>query len=174
MGVSYTEQDPVRVADNPDCGMTHPFLVTEIQPDLTIAGEGGRMRCETALQLALWTRMEAQPAARFLPGAPEITEILPGSVYECRERVGGHSGKLSEHALGNTFDIMGLRFSNGSEMMIALRNDTGGVEEAFQKAIRYGACLYFTTVLGPGSNAAHDDHMHFDIMTRRNGWRLCE
>ena len=124
--------------------------------------------------LGLACGAQAQPAAAPLPGAPRITAILPGSTYQCRARVGGASDKLSEHALGNAFDVAGLRFSNGEEMLIAPRGDSGGIEEAFQKAIRYGACLYFTTVLGPGSNAAHDDHLHFDGAVRKGGWRLCE
>ncbi|MEO6301119.1 MAG: extensin family protein, partial [Paracoccaceae bacterium] len=32
----------------------------------------------------------------------------------------------------------------------------------------------FSTVLGPGSNTSHDDHLHLDIMARDNGFRLCE
>lgn len=173
LGVDYTELAPVTSPEDPDCGIARPLRIDSIQPGVAIAG-GAQMRCDTARNLALWVRAEAQPAAARLPGTPKITQILPGSTYQCRARVGGSSEKLSEHALGNAFDVAGLRFSNGSELLVAPRGDSGGIEEAFQKAIRYGACLYFTTVLGPGSNAAHDDHLHFDIVARRSGWRLCE
>ena len=173
LGVGYHEVAPVTSPEDADCGIARPVQIDSLQPGVTIAG-GAMMRCDTARRLALWLRAEAQPAAALLPGAPQITEILPGSTYQCRARVGDSSDKLSEHALGNAFDIAGLRFSNGEEMLIAPRGDSGGIEEAFQKAIRYGACLYFTTVLGPGSNAAHDDHLHFDGAVRKGGWRLCE
>lgn len=173
LGVDYTELAPVTSPEDLDCGIARPLRIDSIQPGVAIAG-GAQMRCDTARNLALWVRAEAQPAAARLPGTPKITQILPGSTYQCRARVGGSSEKLSEHALGNAFDVAGLRFSNGSELLVAPRGDCGGIEEAFQKAIRYGACLYFTTVLGPGSNAAHDDHLHFDIVARRSGWRLCE
>ena len=173
LGVGYREVAQVTSPEDADCGIARPVQIDSLQPGVTIAG-GAMMRCDTARRLALWLRAEAQPAAALLPGAPQITEILPGSTYQCRARVGDSSDKLSEHALGNAFDIAGLRFSNGEEMLIAPRGDSGGIEEAFQKAIRYGACLYFTTVLGPGSNAAHDDHLHFDGAVRKGGWRLCE
>ena len=173
LGVGYREVAPVTSPEDADCGIARPVQIDSLQPGVTIAG-GAMMRCDTARRLALWLRAEAQPAVALLPGAPRIAEILPGSTYQCRARVGDSSDKLSEHALGNAFDIAGLRFSNGEEMLIAPRGDSGGIEEAFQKAIRYGACLYFTTVLGPGSNAAHDDHLHFDGAVRKGGWRLCE
>lgn len=173
LGVGYHEAAPVTSPEDADCGIARPVQIDSLQPGVTIAG-GAMMRCDTARRLALWLRAEAQPAAALLPGAPRITAILPGSTYQCRARVGGSSDKLSEHALGNAFDVAGLRFSNGEEMLIAPRGDSGGIEEAFQKALRYGACLYFTTVLGPGSNAAHDDHLHFDGAVRKGGWRLCE
>lgn len=173
LGVSYREVAPLTSPEDADCGIARPIRIASLQPGVNITG-GAVMRCDTARRLALWLRAEAQPAAALLPGAPTITEILPGSTYQCRARVGGASAKLSEHALGNAFDVAGLRFSSGEEMLIAPRTDTGGMDEAFQKAIRYGACLYFTTVLGPGSNAAHGDHLHFDSVVRKNGWRLCE
>jgi len=33
---------------------------------------------------------------------------------------------------------------------------------AFQRALNAAACLYFTTVLSPGSDETHRDHMHLD------------
>ncbi|NHF73667.1 extensin-like domain-containing protein [Paracoccus xiamenensis] len=173
LGVGYREVATVTSSEDADCGIARPVQVDSPQPGVSIAG-GAMMRCDTARRLALWLRNEAQPAAALLPGAPQITALLPGSTYQCRARIGGQSEKLSEHALGNAFDVAGLRFSNDTEMLIAPRGDSGGIEEGFQKAIRYGACLYFTTVLGPGSNAAHDDHLHFDGAARKGGWRLCE
>jgi hypothetical protein len=42
------------------------------------------------------------------------------------------------------------------------------VDARFQRAVRKAACGPFTTVLGPGSDAYHDDHMHFDTKPRRS------
>lgn len=173
LGVSYTQLDPITSPEDRDCGIARPLNITRIQPGISIAG-GATMRCDTARRLALWLRNDAAPALRHLSGAPGIVEILPGSTYQCRARVGGSDDKLSEHALGNAFDVSALRLSDGSELTVSPRDGTGDIHEAVQKAIRYAACLQFTTVLGPGSNAAHDDHLHFDIADRKGGWRLCE
>ncbi|MBC7084727.1 MAG: extensin family protein, partial [Firmicutes bacterium] len=35
------------------------------------------------------------------------------------------------------------------------------------------ACLYFTTVLSPGSDDAHKDHLHLDVIERKSGYRFC-
>ncbi|MFV0409289.1 MAG: extensin family protein [Paracoccus sp. (in: a-proteobacteria)] len=166
LGVSFKEIAPIRAeaGENPACGIARPLRILKAGPDLKIEG-GAVMSCPTALSLALWVRDEAQPAARMLPGAPRITALLPGSTYQCRPRI-GDSG-LSAHGRGTAFDLMGVVLSDESALMIAPRNGIGAVEEGFQKAARHGACLYFTTVLGPGSNASHTNHLHFDTLARR-------
>ena len=173
LGVRYTRLDPLTSPEDRDCGIARPLNVTALQPAVGIVG-GATMRCATARQLALWLRDEAMPAVRHLPGAPAITGIVPGSTYQCRARVGDGGEKLSEHALGNAFDIVALKLADGSELTISPRSETGDMREAVQKAMRHGGCLYFTTVLGPGSNVAHEDHLHFDIASRKDGWRICD
>ena len=44
----------------------------------------------------------------------------------------------------------------------------------FLNDIREGACTYFTTVLGPGSDRYHGDHFHVDVIARRGGYRICK
>jgi hypothetical protein len=39
--------------------------------------------------------------------------------------------------------------------------------------VQAAACDQFTTVLAPGSNVYHYDHMHVDLMRRRDGHRAC-
>ncbi len=43
-------------------------------------------------------------------------------------------------------------------------------------ALRMTACGYFTTVLGPGADAAHEAHFHFDfgIHGATPNYRICE
>lgn len=81
---------------------------------------------------------------------------------------------MSEHALGNAFDVAGFGLSDGSTLAVAPRADRGDMTAAFQNAVQATACLFFTTVLGPGSNAAHDNHLHLDIKARKGGLRLCQ
>ena len=36
------------------------------------------------------------------------------------------------------------------------------------------ACARFSTVLGPGSDAFHNDHIHVDNIERHGGYRICQ
>lgn len=47
-------------------------------------------------------------------------------------------------------------------------------ELRFLKALHKRACGIFTTVLGPEANAAHHDHFHFDLATRRLSATYCQ
>ena len=71
-------------------------------------------------------------------------------------------------------DIAAFGFDDGSRLAIAPPEDRGDMAVAFQNAVQASACLFFATVLGPGSNAAHDDHLHLDVKARRGGFRLCQ
>jgi hypothetical protein len=46
----------------------------------------------------------------------------------------------------------------------------------WMRALRISGCGYFTTVLGPGANAAHAEHFHFDlgIHGKSGNYRICE
>lgn len=174
LGVEAAEAAPVADPDNRDCGIDRPVEVRALQPALAL-DTPAVMRCDTARSLALWMREAVIPAARRLEGGPRITSVALGTSYACRGVVGGAStATVSEHALGNAVDIAGFGFDNGTRLEIAPRGDRGGIEMAFQNAVQAAACLYFSTVLGPGSNAAHDDHLHLDIKARDSGFRLCQ
>ena len=46
-------------------------------------------------------------------------------------------------------------------------------QHGFLNTVRADGSDYFT-VLGPGYNADHADHFHFDIMQRKNGYVACK
>jgi hypothetical protein len=69
---------------------------------------------------------------------------------------------------------MGFTFAEGPPIAVEPREAQGTMAEAFQDAVRASACLDFSTVLGPGSNASHADHLHLDVIERSRGYRLCE
>ncbi|WP_199260832.1 extensin-like domain-containing protein [Paracoccus binzhouensis] len=173
LGADYSEQAPVTDPRQRDCGIDRPILLRAPLPGIEIPG-GALMRCDTARHLALWLRDFVRPAAALLPDQPRLAALEPGSTYQCRATVGNDGAKLSEHAFGNAFDIAAFRFEDGTRIAVAPRKDSGDWSEAFQRAVRGTACLHFTTVLGPGANAAHDDHLHLDIKQRNGGWRLCQ
>jgi hypothetical protein len=171
--VTYSEVEPIIVADDPDCGILRPIQVTEIAQGIAIE-PAATLRCETAASLARWTHDFVLPAGNRLKNRGALAALENGSGYICRRRNNASDGKLSEHGVGNAFDILGFRFDDGSRISIQPREADGTLEEAFQDAVRASACLEFSTVLGPGSNASHADHLHLDIISRKTGSRLCE
>src|SRR5262249_27247132 len=45
---------------------------------------------------------------------------------------------------------------------------------AFRVTMKAAVCNRFTTVLGPGSDGYHEDHIHVDLAERHGGYRLCQ
>lgn len=171
LGTVYTVE-PAVTGEQRDCGIDRPVKVTAILPGVTLEG-GADMRCDTARALAWWMRDFVTPAAARLPGAPLPVSLALGSTYQCRATVGTSSAKLSEHALGNAIDIAQFTFDDGSVLPVS-STEVGSAGQAFLLAVRWAACMDFATVLGPGSNAAHDNHLHLDVKARRGGYRVCE
>ncbi|MBU2360557.1 MAG: extensin family protein [Alphaproteobacteria bacterium] len=170
-GTVFSRPAPLTEPDDRDCGIVNPVSVTAFG-DVTIGG-AAPMRCDLAAGLAGWLAAFVQPAAARLGHGP-VTALAPGSTYDCRRRNNRPDGLLSEHAFGNAFDIMSFTFQDGTSLPVLPRQDEGDLEEAFQRAVRGAACLDFTTVLGPGSDPSHAEHLHLDIRDRKGGYRLCQ
>ena len=80
---------------------------------------------------------------------------------------------ISEHAFGNALDIASFTLADGRT--ITVKRGWNGLpeEQGFLRDIQGAACDQFTTVLAPGSNVFHYDHIHVDLMRRRSGHRAC-
>jgi hypothetical protein len=169
LGVAYTKEEPIE----PDglCFVDHPLKVTSVGSGVAIVPEA-IMNCATAEALAEWTKTVLVPSARDLLGATP-NRIVHGSTYVCRTRNGEPGAKLSEHAHANAVDIASIAFAERQPLDIQDR-EMSLAEGQFQFEIRKGSCGYFTTVLGPRSDAAHAGHFHFDMAERRGGYRLCD
>jgi len=161
-----------RIDDGDGCGIDKPVVVKEILPGIKL-NPTATIRCETALQLARWTKEMVLPAASKALTDSHITTINEGSIYACRLRNSATTGKISEHARGNGVDVASFSLSNGKTIPIKPRDKDSTLEGAFQRAVTAVACLYFTTVLAPGSDAAHEDHLHLDVIDRKGGYRYC-
>ena len=100
--------------------------------------------------------------------------VRTGPGYECRHRNRAEDGKLSAHANGLAIDIMGFELANGQTLTIKPTGDERS--RATVEALRTAACGWFTTVLGPGSDAAHAEHMHVDILPHGSSdrYRICQ
>ena len=100
--------------------------------------------------------------------------VRTGPGYECRNRNRAENGKLSAHANGLAIDIMSFELANGQTLTIKPTGDERS--RATVEALRTAACGWFTTVLGPGSDAAHAEHMHVDILPHGSSdhYRICQ
>ncbi len=120
------------------------------------------MRCGTALTFTGWARVAVQQAARDVFGSRVVKIETMGS-YACRSVRGTGSNRLSEHAFANAIDVSAFVLANGQRISVKAGWNGSDKERAFLRAIRDGACKRFQTVLSPDYNAAHHDHLHFDM-----------
>ncbi|OHV85063.1 extensin family protein [Rhizobium sp. LCM 4573] len=160
-----------RIDDGNGCGIEQPVEISEALPGISLGGAA--MRCKTALAMAHWLKDTVQPSLKIAMPDRRITGIVPGSTYDCRLRNGASTGKISEHARGNAIDVAAFKLDNGETMEMKPRAEDSTMEGAFQRTATAGACLHFTTVLSPGSDAAHQDHLHLDVLERKDGYRYC-
>lgn len=169
IGAKFEPTDPID--DGNGCGIRHPIDVAEVLPGVDLGG--ATMRCKTALTLAHWLKDTVQPAMNIAMPGRRIVGLVPGSTYQCRLRNSASTGKISEHARGNAYDVAAFRLDNGEKMEMKPRTEDSTLEGAFQRTATAGACLHFTTVLSPGSDAAHETHLHLDVLERKGGYRYC-
>jgi hypothetical protein len=154
-----------------DCGIAHPVEVSRLgggvkmQPPATLT-------CEMAETLARWSKKELVPAARgrYFSG---IDTIHQASSYSCRWVKGRTGGTLSEHGKGRALDIAQITLNNGKKIIVKKKAFWKFREKGLLNSVRSDGCGYFNTVLGPGYDADHKDHFHFDIKERRGGSRSC-
>jgi len=129
--------------------------------------------CPVAAALALWEREIVQPAAARHFGQP-VSLIAHAGSYSCRRLYGRNEGEFSEHASANAVDILGFTLADGRTVAIQRHWPGSGADAAFLREIRNGACRLYATVLSPDYNAAHADHLHFDMARRgKRGWSMC-
>jgi hypothetical protein len=134
-----------------------------VTPNATLA-------CPLISALDQWVATSVQPSAMRWFGQP-VAEIKQISAYSCRGMNGNPRARISEHAFGNALDIASFTLADGRR--VTVRDGWRGApeEQGFLRDVQASACDRFTTVLAPGSNVFHYDHMHVDLM-RRSG-RAC-
>ncbi|WP_395664301.1 extensin family protein [Methylocella sp.] len=155
---------PAREISGPGiCGLTQPLKVYALQGGEVSFSAPYVLDCPMVATLNRWVAEVVQPEAAAHFGA-RVTAIVGMGAYSCRGINGSTHGRLSEHAFGNALDIGGFRLSDGRELKIA-RDWTRGDDQTrgFLQSVHMGACSYFTTVLGPGSNVFHYNHIHVDL-----------
>ncbi len=177
------------------CGADHPFKVSAFTMDslditasapsffsragsggiLTRLNQEGTLTCPMVAAVDHWLEKVVQPAAMARFGQT-VVELRIMGTYSCRRmNNGSSSARMSEHAFANAIDVGGFRLADGSVITV-LRGWRGGEQEqAFLREVHAGACRNFATVLGPGADAFHYDHFHFDLARhgRRGDRSIC-
>jgi len=126
------------------------------------------LRCTMAAAVADWVRTDIAPLAVSL--GTTVSELDNFNSFECRGRNRVKGAKLSEHGLANALDVRGLKFTDGKTLSLTDR----AVPRETREKVLASVCARFTTVLGPGSDWYHEDHIHLDLAQRRNNFKLCQ
>jgi hypothetical protein len=137
-----------------------------LKPTATLA-------CPIVSALDKWLAEAVQPAAVRWFGA-RVVEIKQISAYSCRGMNGNSRSHISEHAFGNALDIASFTLADGRK--ISVKDGWKGMpeEQGFLRDVQGAACQVFNTVLAPGSNVFHYDHIHVDLMRRSSRRIICQ
>jgi hypothetical protein len=145
-------------------------LEAVVLPDkkLVVVKPAAILRCPMAAAIADWVRADMAPFAQSLGTA--LSDLDNFDSFECRGRNRVSGSKMSEHGRANALDVRALKFANGQSLSLT---DRGAAREQ-REAVLHSMCARFTTVLGPGSDWYHEDHIHLDLAERRGGYRICQ
>jgi len=160
---------PAREIDGPGiCGLTHPFKVAALQDGEVALSSTNTLGCPMIAELDAWLADVVQPQALARFGQ-KVVQIDSMGAYSCRSMNNQYGAPISEHAFGNAIDIGGFRLADGRDISV-VRDWTRGDDQtqAFLRDVQAGACTHFTTVLAPGSNAFHYNHIHVDLAMHGN------
>ncbi len=126
------------------------------------------MRCTMASAIADWIRTDMAPLALSLGSV--VSDLDNFDSFECRGRNGIAGAQLSEHGHANALDVRALKLANGQSISFTDRT----VAREVRENILHSVCARFSTVLGPGADGYHEDHIHLDLMQRHNNYKICQ
>jgi hypothetical protein len=131
------------------------------------------LSCAMAERFARFAADIAAPLALGVHGK-ELVSVATGPGFECRPRNRQPGAKTSSHGQGNAADVMGFELHGG--LRVSVEKPEGAESARLIAGIRAAACGVFSTVLGPGSDPAHANHLHLDIEQRGRDGRskLCQ
>ncbi len=158
------------------CGHPYPYTIAGINGRNPVSfNTDAKINCVMATQLQRYFADSVQPMALSMLRQP-VVEVRVAASYSCRTRNSKRGAKLSEHAKMNAFDMSALTLADGTVLTIEDDWHSMGRKGRFLRAINRSACRYFTTVIGPGGDKYHQDHLHLDHGRhgRKGTWRSCQ
>jgi hypothetical protein len=126
------------------------------------------LRCTMASAVADWVRTDIVALAAGLGST--ITDLDNFDSFECRGRNRVPGALLSEHGRANALDVRSFKLANGRSISLTDRT----VSRELRESVLHSVCARFSTVLGPGSDWYHEDHIHLDLMARHNDYKICQ
>ena len=147
-------------------GVTATAGPVAVKPAATLA-------CPIVSVLDKWISGAVQPAALKWFHVP-VVEIKQISAYSCRGMNGNPNAHISEHAFGNALDVAEFDLADGHKVSVQYGWHGSPEEQGFLHDVQAAACREFTTVLAPGANVYHYNHIHVDLMRRRGRPYICE
>ncbi len=134
--------------------------------------QAATMNCGMVEPLNSWLENIVQPASQNQFGE-RVVAVNVAASYSCRPRNNVRGAKMSEHGFGNAIDISSFTLESGRQVSVLDDYYSWGKAGKFLKTVREDACNDFSTVLGPGSDRAHRNHIHLDLQNRRSGRSYC-
>lgn len=105
------------------CGTAAPVRLRRVgRENPVVLSPPATMNCAMVVALHKWIEAEVQPEAKRTLGSP-VVSLENVSAYNCRQRNGSKTPKLSEHALANAIDIG--RFKTADGQTVSVLNDWG-------------------------------------------------
>ncbi len=144
---------PIRSAIK-GCNVPDAVLVSQVSG--VVLNPPATINCEEARALSVWVKNGLQPAFNN-----QILALNVVDSYACRPRNNVRGNPVSVHGLGQAIDISGFVTKTGRTYTVA-QNYNAQIRAA-QKA----GCGTFHTILGPGSDGYHENHIHFDVAKHR-------
>ena len=120
------------------------------------------MQCPLSVATFLWMReLEQLAQERYSTGLAAVHHM---GTYSCRRQRGNGSGRWSEHAFANAWDIGAFELADGRLIRVLTEwNGDDADHRAFLRDARQQACRVFNVTLSPDYNVAHRDHFHVDM-----------
>ncbi len=136
--------------------------------DRVVLEPAAKVRCRMAEALADWIRADIAPMIERNKG--RLARLQVSASYECRPRNRVEGARTSEHGAGNAVDLRALVLTDGATVVLT----DAAADKTLRSAVAASACARFSTVLGPGSDTSHEDHIHLDLIERRSGLHICQ
>jgi hypothetical protein len=126
------------------------------------------LRCAMASAIADWIRTDMAPLAASLGSV--ISDLDNFDSFECRGRVRTVWRRERGCGRANALDVRALKLADGQSISLTDRT----VSRELRESVLHSVCARFSTVLGPGSDWYHEDHIHLDLMERHNNYKICQ